>query len=53
MIRKENLEEMIESIGYTQSTRAKVYVKKFAQFNAPLQLILTVAVPLIIQKIKE
>lgn len=36
MIRKENLEEMIESIGYTQSTRAKVYVKKFAQFNCTI-----------------
>ena len=38
MIRKENLEAMIKAIGYIQSTRAKVFEKKYAQFDCVIEV---------------
>lgn len=38
MIRKENLEAMIKAIGYIQSTRAKVFEKKYAQFDCVIEI---------------
>lgn len=38
MIRKENLEAMIKAIGYIQSTRAKVFEKKYAQYNCIIEV---------------
>lgn len=38
MIRKENLEAMIKAIGYIQSSRAKVFEKKFSQFDCAIEV---------------
>lgn len=38
MIRKENLEAMLIAIGYIQSTRAKVFEKKYAQFDCAIEV---------------
>ena len=38
MIRKDNLEAMIKAIGYTQSSRTKVYEKKYAQFDCVIEV---------------
>lgn len=38
MIRKGNLEAMIKAIGYIQSSRAKVYEKKYVQFDCVIEV---------------
>ena len=38
MIRKDNLEAMIKVIGYTKSSRTKVYEKKYAQFDCVIEV---------------
>ena len=38
MIRKNNLEAMIKAIGYIQSSRTKIYEKKYAQFDCVIEV---------------
>lgn len=38
MIRKENLEAMIKAIGYIQSSRSKVFEKKYSQFDCAIEV---------------
>lgn len=38
MIRKDNLEAMIKTIGYIQTSRAKVFEKKYAQFDCAIEV---------------
>lgn len=38
MIRKENLEAMIKAIGYIQSSRSKVFEKKYSQFGCAIEV---------------
>ena len=38
MIRKDNLEAMIKAIGYIQSSRTKVYEKKYTQFDCVIEV---------------
>ena len=38
MIRKNNLEAMIKAIGYIQSSRTKVYEKKYTQFDCVIEV---------------
>ena len=38
MIRKGNLEAMIKAIVYIQSSRAKVYEKKYVQFDCVIEV---------------
>lgn len=38
MIRKENLEAMIQAIGYIQSSRKKVFEKKYTQFDCAIKV---------------
>jgi type I restriction enzyme M protein len=38
MIRKDNLEEMIKSIGYVQTSRSQVFEKKYPQFNCSIEV---------------
>lgn len=53
MIRKENLEAMIKAIGYIQSSRSKVFEKKYSQFDCAIEVDFMAVVQLIIQKIRE
>lgn len=38
MIRKNNLKAMIKAIGYIQSSRTKIYEKKYAQFDCVIEV---------------
>lgn len=38
MIRKENLEAMIKAIGYIQSTKPKIFEKKYTQFDCTIEV---------------
>ena len=38
MIRKDNLEEMIKSIGYVQTSRSQVFEKKYPQFDCSIEV---------------
>ncbi len=38
MIQKDNLESMIQAIGYIKSARAKVYEKKYAQYDCTVKV---------------